>query len=77
MNRGKPRPPKSAMLIDKPALRPGVRSLSLKGGARRPGRLYWYLEYSATDKAAKAEAYQVARESAEVMRLLIVKERVE
>ena len=77
MNRGKPRPPKSAMLIDKPALRPGMRNLSLKGGTTKPGRLYWYGEYAVTDKAAKEEAYQVARESAEVMRLLIVKERVE
>ena len=77
MYRGNPRPPKNAMLIDKPAVRPGMRSLSLKGGAKRPGRLYWYVEYSATDKAAEVEAYQAARESAEVLRLLIVDERVE
>ncbi len=76
MNRGNPRPPKNAMLIDKPTLRPGLRSLSLKGGARRPGRLYWYVEYAATEKAAKAEAYQAARDCAEIMQLRIMDERV-
>ena len=40
-------------------------------------RTHGYGEYAATDKAAKDRAYQVARESAAVMRLLIVDERVE
>ena len=70
-------PTKNAMLIDKPARRPGMRTLCLKGGTTRPGRLYWYGEYAATDQAAKDKAYQDARASAEVMRLRIVEERVE
>ena len=36
-----------------------------------------YTKYPATDKAAKDRAYQIARESAELMRLRIVDERVE
>ncbi len=70
-------PIRNARLIDKPARWPGVRSLSLKNGASQGGRLYWYTKYPAADKAAKDRAYQIARESAEVVRLLIVNERVE
>ena len=70
-------PIRNARLVDKPSRWPGVRSLSLKSGASQGGRLYWYTKYLAADKAAKDRAYQIARESAEVMRLLIVDERVE
>lgn len=52
---------RAALLIDKPALRPGMRKLSLKGGTIRPGRLYWCAEYPATDRAAKKDLYQQAR----------------
>ncbi len=67
-------PTSNAHLMDKPAVRPGIRKLILKGGTTKPGRLYWYGEYAATDKAAKKRAYQAARECAEVMRLLIMGE---
>ncbi len=70
-------PIRNALLIDKPSRWPGVRSLSLKSGASQGGRLYWYTKYPAANKAAKERAYQIARESAEVMRLRIVNERVE
>ena len=74
--RGKGRT-KNALLIDKPAIRSGMRKLSLKGGATRPGRMYWHGEYAATDRTAKERAYQAARASAEALRLVIVDERVE
>ncbi len=70
-------PTRNALLIDKPALRPSMRSLALRGGTKRPGRLYWYGEYPAKNQAAKEQAYHEARERAEGARLLIVEERVE
>ena len=76
MNRGVPRSFRNAILIDKPSVRFGMRSLSLRGGARRPGRLRWYGEYPSIDDMAKKMAYQSARDSAAYLRLLIVEERV-
>ena len=62
-------PIRNARLVDKPSRWPGVGSLSLKSAASQGGRLYWYTKYPAADQAAKDRAYQIARESAEVMRL--------
>ena len=70
-------PIRNARLLDKPTIRPGRRSLTLRGGTIRTGRLYWFGEYAAKDKAAKEAAYQDARDCAEVMRLRIVEERGE